>query len=93
MRGLSYVDEKIDLLLLGDDRVRCPTEPAARVLQHVELLQWQVWLKERVLTEQVQRQPYISHHALRVRRLQLCRPGQLRRTACKRRRTTIVKVL
>jgi hypothetical protein len=32
-----------------DDGVGASTEPAGRVLNHIHLLEWQVWLEESVL--------------------------------------------
>ena len=45
----AHINEQINILLLSYDRISGSTEIATRLLDKVNLLEWKVWLEERVL--------------------------------------------
>jgi hypothetical protein len=59
----TCIYEKIYLLLLCHYRVRAPAKPGLRLLEHVQLLQGQIWLEKSVLYRQAS-----SVYAIQIKR-------------------------
>jgi hypothetical protein len=62
----THVDQQIYFFLGRDDRICAPTHPTLRSLQHVELLQREVWLEEGILAKDVQGEAHKREHAFVV---------------------------